>query len=89
MIRVAAYARYSSDNHREVNIEVQLRAIWEYFKKNDIQLVKICTDKAKSATTANRPARFLKISMTIQNLSFFNLFSKGRLNITAVILHVK
>ncbi len=55
-IKAAAYARYSSDNQREESIEAQLRAIKEYREKNNIQLVKIYTDEAKSATTDDRPA---------------------------------
>lgn len=54
-MKVAAYARYSSDNQREESIEAQLRAIREYCERNNIQLVKIYTDEAKSATTDNRP----------------------------------
>ena len=55
MIRAAAYARYSSDNQREESIDAQLRYIREYCEKNNIQLVKIYTDEARSATTDNRP----------------------------------
>ncbi|WP_082413700.1 recombinase family protein [Thermoanaerobacter thermohydrosulfuricus] len=74
-MKAAAYARYSSDNQREESIEAQLRAIKEYCVKNNIQLVKIYTDEAKSATTDNRPA-FLQM---IQD-SALGLFS-------AVIVH--
>lgn len=75
MIKAAAYARYSSDNQREESIEAQLRAIREYCQKNDIQLVKIYTDEARSATTDDRPG-FLQM---IQDSSM-GLFS-------AVIVH--
>lgn len=54
-MKVVAYARYSSDNQREESIDAQLRAIREYCLKNNIQLVKIYTDEARSATTDNRP----------------------------------
>ncbi len=74
-MKVAAYARYSSENQREESIEAQLRAIREYCQKNDIQLVKIYTDEAKSATTDDRPG-FLQM---IQDSSL-GLFS-------AVIVH--
>jgi site-specific DNA recombinase len=53
--KAAAYARYSSDNQREESIEAQLRAIREYCERNRIQLVKIYTDEARSATTDDRP----------------------------------
>lgn len=55
MQKAAAYARYSSDNQREESIAAQLRHIREYCQKNDIQLVKIYTDEARSATTDDRP----------------------------------
>lgn len=55
MQKAAAYARYSSDNQREESIEAQLRAIREYCERNRIQLVKIYTDEARSATTDDRP----------------------------------
>lgn len=56
MVRKAAiYARYSSDNQREESIEAQERAIEEYIKKNDIQIVKRYYDRAKSATSDRRP----------------------------------
>jgi len=55
MFKAAAYARYSSDNQREESIEAQLRAIKEYCNRNNMQIVKIYTDEAKSATTDDRP----------------------------------
>src|SRR5690554_3465860 len=55
MLKAAAYARYSSDNQREESIEAQLRAIREYCERNGIQLIKIYTDEARSATTDDRP----------------------------------
>jgi len=54
-MRAAAYSRYSSDNQREESIEAQLRSIQEFCHKNNIQLVKIYTDEARSATTDDRP----------------------------------
>jgi len=49
--RAAIYARYSSDNQREESIEAQIRACKEYAERNGIEIVKIYTDEAKSATT--------------------------------------
>lgn len=37
------------------SIDAQIRAINEYCEKNNIQIVKIFADRAKSATSANRP----------------------------------
>ena len=56
MFKAAAYARYSSDNQREESIEAQLRAIKEYCNRNNMQIVKIYTDEARSATTDDRPS---------------------------------
>ncbi len=53
--RAVVYARFSSENQRDESIDAQVRAINEYCEKNDIQVVKIFTDRAKSATSANRP----------------------------------
>jgi len=57
-MRAAIYARYSSDNQREESIEAQIRACKEYTERNGIEIVKIYTDEAKSATTDDRPAFF-------------------------------
>lgn len=59
-MKAAIYCRYSSDNQREESIEAQIRAIKEYCDKEGIQIVKIYTDEAKSATTDNRP-QFLQM----------------------------
>ena len=53
--RAVAYARFSSENQRDESIDAQIRAIREYAEKSDIEIVKIFTDRAKSATSANRP----------------------------------
>ncbi|MCR4436139.1 MAG: recombinase family protein [Clostridiales bacterium] len=55
MIKAAAYARYSSDNQTDASIDAQLRAIEEYAAKNNILIVKTYIDRAKTATTDNRP----------------------------------
>ena len=59
-MKAAIYARYSSDNQREESIDAQIRAIEEYCSKNNIQIVKIYADEARSATTDNRP-QFLQM----------------------------
>lgn len=53
--KAVVYARFSSDNQRDESIDAQLRAIEEYTDKNNIQIVKVFVDRAKSATSANRP----------------------------------
>lgn len=59
-MKAAIYARYSSDNQREESIDAQVRAIEEYCSKNNIQIVKVYADEARSATTDNRP-QFLQM----------------------------
>ncbi len=51
----AAYVRYSSDNQRDESIDAQIRAISEYAKNHNMDLVKVYADKAKSATSDKRP----------------------------------
>ncbi len=50
------YARYSSDNQREESIEGQIRECKEYAEKHDIHIINEYIDRARSATTARRPA---------------------------------
>lgn len=54
-LRAAAYARFSSDNQRDESIDAQIRAIEAYAKQNRIELVKVYSDRAKSATSDKRP----------------------------------
>ncbi len=54
-MKAAIYARYSSDNQREESIDAQIRAIKEYAERSSIAIVKVYTDEARSATTADRP----------------------------------
>ncbi len=58
--RAAAYARFSSDNQREESIDAQLRAIKDYADKNGIVVIAEYVDKARSATTNDRP-QFLQM----------------------------
>ena len=49
------YARYSSDNQRDESVEAQIRAMTKYCQDNEIAIVGEYIDKAKSATTDDRP----------------------------------
>ena len=49
------YARYSSDNQSEQNIEGQLRVCNEYAKSNDIVILDTYIDRAMTGTNDNRP----------------------------------
>lgn len=53
--RAAAYARFSSDNQRDESIDAQIRAIELFCQQKGLQLVKVYTDRAKSATSDKRP----------------------------------
>ena len=55
-----AYARFSSENQRDESIDAQLRAIRDYATRNGILLVGEYIDRAKSATSDQRP-EFLKM----------------------------
>ncbi len=54
-LRAALYARFSSDNQRNESIDAQVRAIKEFALANDIIIVAEYIDRAKSATTDDRP----------------------------------
>lgn len=66
MRKAAIYARYSSENQRDESIDAQICAIQDYAKRNDIVIVKTYVDRAKSATTAERPSfqEMIKMSET-------------------------
>lgn len=66
MRKAAIYARYSSENQRDESIDAQICAIEEYAHKNDIEIVATYIDRAKSATTADRPSfqEMIKMSET-------------------------
>lgn len=49
------YARYSSDNQREESIEGQIHECKAFAERNGMTIVCEYIDRAKSATTANRP----------------------------------
>lgn len=54
-VRGVIYARFSSEMQREESIDAQLRAIKDYADKNGINIVGEYVDRAKSATTDQRP----------------------------------
>ncbi len=55
VVKAVIYARYSSDMQREESIEAQTRAIRDFAQHNDILIVREYIDRAKSATTTDRP----------------------------------
>lgn len=53
--KAVLYARFSSDNQREESVDAQLRAMQKFCQDNEIIIVGEYVDKAKSATTDDRP----------------------------------
>ena len=53
--KAVLYCRFSSENQREESIEGQRRECLEYAKKNSMEVIAEYVDRAKSATTDNRP----------------------------------
>ena len=54
-LRAAAYARFSSDMQRDESIDAQLREIQAFAKREGMILTSSYIDRAKSATTDQRP----------------------------------
>ena len=50
------YARYSSHSQNEQSIETQVEICKSYAKKNNLKIVQVYEDKAKSGTNDNREA---------------------------------
>ncbi len=50
------YARYSSHSQNEQSIETQVEICKSYAKKNNLNVIKIYEDKAKTGTNDNREA---------------------------------
>lgn len=67
-IKAALYARYSSNMQREESIDAQVRAIKDFAKKNNIDIVKEYIDKAISGTTDRRPDFQKMIADSANNL---------------------
>ncbi len=49
------YARFSTESQREESIEAQIRACREYAARNHIEIIGEYIDRAKSATSSQRP----------------------------------
>lgn len=55
MTTAVIYARFSSDKQREESIEGQVRVCTKFAKDNDLEVLRIYTDRALSARTDQRP----------------------------------
>lgn len=85
MYNVVAYCRFSSDNQRAESIDVQVRAINEYCKKNGYNLIKIYKDEAISGTSIKDRDEFLELIKDSKNKEFkyvivhkFDRFARNR-----------
>ena len=67
--KAVLYARFSSDNQREESIDAQLRAMHEYCQRNGIMVIREYCDRARSATTDDRP-EFLAMIGDSKNRDF-------------------
>lgn len=67
--KAVLYARFSSDNQREESIEAQLRAMHEYCQRNGAVVIREYCDRARSATTDDRP-EFLSMIADARNHEF-------------------
>lgn len=72
-----AYGRFSSNNQREESIDAQFRAIREYCKKENIELIAEFKDEAISGKTDDRA--------DFQNM--INQLLKGNLSVDYVLVH--
>ncbi len=67
--RAVLYCRYSSDSQREESIEAQLSILHKFCADNGYTVVAEYCDRAKSATTSNRP-EFLRMIDDSKNKEF-------------------
>ncbi len=58
--KAVLYARFSSDNQRDESIDAQIRAMTKYCRENEVIIMEHYCDRARSATTDDRP-EFLRM----------------------------
>ncbi|MBP1547027.1 MAG: recombinase family protein, partial [Oscillospiraceae bacterium] len=69
MPKAVLYARFSSDNQRDESIDAQLRAMTKFCQDNEVVMVGEYVDRAKSATTDDRP-EFLRMISDAEQKNF-------------------
>ena len=67
--KAVLYARFSSDNQRDESIDAQLRAMTKFCQDNEVVMVGEYVDRAKSATTDDRP-EFLRMISDAEQKNF-------------------
>ena len=85
-MNVVVYARFSSHNQNEQSIEGQLKYCREYAQRNNMNIIHIYKDEARSGTSDDRE-QFLKMiedskTKTFQGILVYQLdrFSRNRYN---------
>ncbi len=58
--KAVLYARFSSDNQRDESIDAQIRAMTKFCRENEVIVMEHYFDRARSATTDDRP-EFLRM----------------------------
>ena len=58
--KAVLYARFSSDNQRDESIDAQIRAMTNFCRENEVVVMEHYCDRARSATTDDRP-EFLRM----------------------------
>ena len=61
MQRAVIYARFSSDMQREESIDAQVRACKYYAQKQELDVVKVYSDTAKSGRTVKKRGGFTQM----------------------------
>jgi len=70
MKKAVGYCRYSSNNQREESIEAQMRAIEQYCKTKEIELIRFYKDEAISGTSIKDRESFLEMISDSRNGEF-------------------
>ena len=70
MRKAVGYCRYSSNNQREESIEAQMRAIEQYCKTKEIELIRFYKDEAISGTSIKDRESFLEMISDSKNGEF-------------------
>ena len=70
MKKAVGYCRYSSNNQREESIEAQMRAIEQYCKTKEIELIRFYKDEAISGTSIKDRESFLEMISDSKNGEF-------------------
>jgi len=77
--KAVIYTRFSSDMQREESIDAQIRACKYFAQRENIEIIKVYTDRAKTGTTVKGRAEFLQM-IDDSKAKAFNLVLVHKLN---------